>query len=80
MSSEPASRQMPISQLPILFVLIFSVTAAVIVSQIELDNSVEEKDVLLAQLNELERQFNNLERKLDELEFENKDLRGLWRI
>ncbi len=76
MSSEPASRRIfNITITEILFVLIFSVTAAVIVSQIELDNSVEEKDVLLAQLNELEKQFNNLERKLDELEFENKDLR-----
>lgn len=76
MSSEPSSRRIfNITITEILFVLIFSVTAAVIVSQIELDNSVEEKDVLLAQLNELEKQFTNLERKLDELEFENKDLR-----
>ena len=76
MSSEPASRRIfNITITEILFVIIFSVTAAVIVSQIELDNSVDEKDVLLAQLNELEKQFTNLERKLDELEFENKDLR-----
>ena len=55
MSSEPASRRIfNITITEILFVIIFSVTAAVIVSQIELDNSVDEKDVLLAQLNELE--------------------------
>ena len=75
MSSEPASRRIfNITITEILFVIIFSVTAAVIVSQIELDNSVDEKDVLLAQLNEW-RSITNLERKLDELEFENKDLR-----
>ncbi len=76
MNSEPSSRRIfNITITEILFVLIFSVTAAVIVSQIELDNSLEEKDVLLAELNELEKQFNILERKVAELEAENKDLR-----
>ena len=76
MSSEPSSRRIfNITISEILFVLIFSVTAAVIVSQIELDNSVEEKDVLLAELNELENQFNNLESKIYELEAENRSLR-----
>jgi len=76
MNSEPSSRRVfNITVTEILFVLIFSVTAAVIVSQIELDGSLEEKDVLLAQLNELEKQFNILERKIDELEAENKALR-----
>ena len=76
MSSEPSSRRIfNITITEILFVLIFSVTAAVIVGQIELDSSLEEKDVLSAQLNELEKQFNNLERKIDELEAENRVLR-----
>ena len=76
MSQESASRRIfNITITEILFILIFSVSAAVIISQIELDKSVEEKDVLFAQLNELEKKFNSLERQIDELEMENKYLR-----
>ncbi len=76
MSSEPSSRRIfNITITEVLFVLIFSVTAAVIISQIELDNSVEEKDILLDKLNDLEKLYNNLERKIYDLEAENKVLK-----